>query len=113
MFESLGKAFSSAKDRAVEASAKAFLERKLSNFGQIQQLQMDTRARSASITVLLKGEVTPISIQVYDYEIIQRDGASWIRINKVTASREWMGAALQEYVVGQQFKLPSGVSGFL
>ena len=113
MFESLGKAFSSAKDRAVEASARAFLERKVKNFGQIEHLQMDTRNRTASITLTLKGEVSPITIEIRNYDVTQRDGASWIRVNNVTASREWMGLALQEYVVGQQFKLPGGASAFL
>ena len=113
MFESLGKAFSSAKDRAVEASARAFLERKLKNFGQINYLRMDTRNRTASITLTLKGEVSPITIEIHNYEVTRRDGVSWIRVNNVTASREWMGLALQEYLVGQQFKLPGGASAFL
>lgn len=83
------------------------------NFGQVQDLRLDTRGRNASISVLLKGEAAPVTIEVHDYQVSRSEGADWIQINRVTASREWMTLALQEYIVGQRFKLPAGVGGFL
>jgi hypothetical protein len=113
MFEILGKGITTAKDKAFEVSAKAFLNRKIESFGQITNLQIDSAAHIASLTLVLKGEVSPISIHLDSYEIMKGEEATRVRVNNMRASREWIEAALKQYVVGQTFKVPKVLNSFL
>lgn len=113
MFKSITNALGAARDRAFEAAAKSFVARKIQNFGHINQLQIDTKDKKISVEVVLKGEVSPIQLWVESYDVLRKEGETFIRIHKVNASREWMGIALNEYVIGQEIKVPSAVGGML
>ncbi len=109
MFGALGKAFGAAKDKAFEASGKAFLNRKIESFGTVTRLQIDSARKTVLLEVELKGEISPITIQVHEYELRQRNGESFVLLKRVDASREWMGIALNQYLVGQEIKIPNGL----
>jgi hypothetical protein len=109
MFSSPGNAFNAIKDRAVEASVKALLSQKIERFGALTRLQIDSNKKTMIAELALKGEATPILINVDAYELIEGNGSTYIRIQNVTASREWVSSVLSEFVVGRQFKIPAGV----
>ncbi len=109
MFGPLGKALGAAKDKAFETSAKAILNSKIGNFGRVTRLQIDSTRKTLVLEVELKGEVAPISIQVHRYDVVERGGETFVRVEQVDASREWIGLALNQYLVGQEFKIPGSV----
>jgi hypothetical protein len=113
MLDLLASAVAATKDRIVEASAKAFLNGKFEKFGAVTKLQLDSKNKTLCIELLLKGESLPVSINVGAYELTERDGASCLVLQRLDASREWVGAVLNEFVAGRPFKLPEGVKGFL
>jgi hypothetical protein len=112
MFGSLGKAWGAVKDGAFESAAKLYLNQKIGSFGKVTQLSIDREAKRAFIQAELNGEVSPISVEVGRYELEERDGSAYVTIRQVSASREWIGKALQEYVVGREFKLPANAARF-
>lgn len=113
MLESIGRALSAVKEGAVEAGAKAYVNRKIETFGKVTRLEINPRARTIHIEVELKGEASLVAVNVGGYDIIDRDGAKYMTLRDVSASREWIGLAVEQYVVGQQFKIPEGLSRIL
>jgi hypothetical protein len=113
MFDSIGKMLGTVKDKALEASARAFLNNKFAEFGNVTFLAVDTRLRKASLTAELKGESAPISVEIGSYEIVELNGQMCIRVLKVSASREWLALAMKRYLVGRLVPLPPSVMPFL
>lgn len=113
MFGALSNALGSARDRAVEAAARSYIARKIEKFGELRKLEIDSRQKRLAMEVALKGEVSPVSLQVDRYEIVQRDGESHIILRQARASREWITAALEEHVLGREFKLPPSAASVL
>ena len=112
MFGSLGKAWDAVKDGAFESAAKLYLNQKMASFGKVTQLSIDRDAKRIFIQAELNGEVSPISIEVGKYDLVERDGAAYVTARQMSASREWIGSALQQYVVGREFKLPVSAARF-
>lgn len=113
MFEAITNAVGTAKEKIIQASAKAFLNGKIAEFGTITSLSLDPRARTASITADLKGETTLIQIDVEAFELLELDGEPHVRVLSVATSREWLTCALRQYVVGRSLKIPRGAASLL
>ncbi len=101
--------FSALKDKAFQATAKAFLNQKIASFGTITDLNIDTAAKALRFEVQLKGEPTAISISVGRYELSRENQRPMVAVQQVSASREWITTALNEYVVGRRFEIPGTV----
>jgi hypothetical protein len=113
MFDSIGNLLGSAKDRALEASTRAFLNKTIADFGSVTALTVDTRLRKASLTAELKGESVPISVQIGSYDLVEQNGRMCIEVQEISASREWLSVAIRQYLVGRLIPLPPGVVPFL
>ncbi len=101
--------FSALKEKAFQVSAKAFLNDKIASFGTITDLNLDTRAKSVRLEVQLKGEATPIGVQIGRYELSRDNQRPMVSVSQVSASREWITTALNQYVVGRRFEIPGAV----
>ena len=113
MFGAFNSVIGAARDRAAEAAASAYIRRKIEGFGELRQLQIDSRQKTIVLEVMLRGEVSPVQITIVSYEIVRRGGEAYVQLKKVSASREWLGVALSKYVVGQEFKVPGAVAAML
>ena len=113
MFDSIGDTISAAKARLVEASATAFLNKEISDFGKVTALNLDPRSKTASLTVELKGELTPNEIDISSYEIIHSEGQAKLCVKAVKTNREWLTIALGRYLEGKLIRLPSVIVPFL
>jgi hypothetical protein len=113
MFDSIGKILGSAKDKALETSVRAFLNHRAAAFGSVTALAVDTQLKKASLTAELKGESTPISVEIGRYEILGQNGRTCIRVLEVGASREWLKVVLEQYLVGRIVPLPPNLIPFL
>jgi hypothetical protein len=112
MFDSIGKILGAAKDKALETSARAFLNREIATFGTVTDLTVDTRLRKASLTAELRGESVPIRIEIGSYDLLEQNGRTCIRIQELTASREWLKVAMEQYLIGRPLPLPAKVVSF-
>jgi len=106
MFKSLENAWLAVQDSALESAARLYLNQEVRSFGKISQLSIDRKQRKLFVQVELKGETSPVSVNVDRYELTEKEGSTFVTIHDVTASREWIGLALQKYVTGRQFRLP-------
>jgi hypothetical protein len=106
--------FSDAKDRMIESVALPMLNNAwLKPFGRATSLKMDSGRKTAEICLELRGEQTPITINVQDYDILQESNGTFIVVKALTTSREWMTAMAREYVVGRRLAVPPEAAGMM
>jgi hypothetical protein len=105
--------FTKLKEAGLQAALTAFINREIEALGLVKDLAIDTKQKAIQLKLALKGEPSPIVISVASYELSERNGAAYIALQNVQTSREWITAALKQYVVGRAFPLPSAASRLL
>ena len=106
-----GQALNNAKDRLLATGAKARFNKLIERYGTLVDLQLNTVDRSLSLTLLLKGEGTPIEIRVHEYTLFTEDGQSVLVIDgsKIDTSREWLTALIRDQVVEKRLVIPENL----
>ena len=80
---------------------------RLRSFGEMTELFIDTKKKRVRVRMELLGENEPIDVDILRYSLKERSETTYITIEEVTSSREWLTVALQEFVVGQDFAIPA------
>ena len=98
-----------AKGKAIDAAARLWLQQKLKRFGTMTSLHIDSKQKTIRLELELKGESTPITVEVDGYELVQQNDETFLRLKNVSTSREWMTVLMREFLPGQQFKVPNAL----
>ncbi len=98
-----------AKEKALDATARLWLQQKLKRFGSMTSLHIDSKLKTIRLELELKGEPSPITVEVENYELLERNDEAFLRINKISTSREWMTVLLREFIPNQQFRIPKAL----
>jgi hypothetical protein len=99
--------FSSMVNGMIEASVKAFINAKIEKFGAVTWLEIDRDHKTIAADLALKGEAAPIWIKASSYQVSERDGQTYFTVRGLEASREWVGAVLNEYLAGREIRVPA------
>jgi hypothetical protein len=98
--------FTSLKEAALQAALKTLVNHEMKEFGVVRELAIDTGQKTIRVELDLRGEPSPILINVASYELSEKNGAICVAFQNVNAAREWITAVLKKYVVGKSFPLP-------
>ena len=101
----LGNLVRHSKDAALALTLRRLLNARLEAFGEVTDVSLDTRSRRAEVRLALRGEGMPIDVDVRKYDIERVGKGHCLTVVEALASREWMTAALQQFVVGRRFHL--------
>jgi hypothetical protein len=103
-----GEALNNAKDRMIAMGAKTHCNKPIEPYGTILDLQLNTAERSLSLTILLKGEETPVDIHVREYAFSNEEGKSFLVIDgsKIDTSREWLTKLAHDHVGQRRLAVP-------
>ncbi len=106
--------FSNTKDRIVEQVALAYLNNSLLQpYGRATALHLDSTAKTIRITAELRGETTPLEVEITDYEI-QREGENFVaRLKGIRTSRAWLTTLATQHLLNVPLKLPPHVGGLI
>jgi len=105
---------SNAKDRLVEQMAMAYLNGSLlAPYGRATRLRIDSTAKKICIEAELKGESSPVRVEVTDYEIKQEGNRYFATVKGVGTSREWLTTLAMKHLRNVRFELPAQVGGLL
>lgn len=99
--------FHSAKDAGVSIVAERYAARLLEPYGRMLNLSIDSRAKKITVEILPKGEQTPITVTIGQYELIHLNQQTSILIKQASANREWVDALLKDFAVGEAIKIPA------
>lgn len=101
------------KDQAIAAAIRAYATDKLSPFGNLLDVTVDTASQQVEATLALHGEHGPITIKVEHYRLEKIDGRTVLKLETITATREWMGTLLTRLYGAKPFKLPAPILALL
>jgi predicted AAA+ superfamily ATPase len=77
------------------------------------ELSIDTKNKKVRVRLELLGETEPIDVDILRYSLKEKDETTYITIDEVTSSREWLTIALREFVVGQDLASPAKAGAIL
>ena len=105
--------FSAAKDLMTSKAAKAFVNERIKNYGQVRELSIDSKRRRIEVVCELKGEVSPIGVTIEKYHVEQKAGKTFIEVLDSSATRPWMQAAMRDHLHGRKFEVPGWAAAAL
>jgi len=77
------------------------------------ELLIDTKNKRVRARVELLGENEPIEVEILRYSLKEKGERTYITIEEANSSREWLMAALREFIVGQDLPIPSKAGAVL
>ena len=77
------------------------------------ELLIDTKNKRVRARVDLVGENQPIEVEILRYSLKEKGETTYITVEEATSSREWLTAALREFVVGQELPIPAKAGAVL
>ncbi|MCX7069540.1 MAG: hypothetical protein NTW01_00900 [Gammaproteobacteria bacterium] len=101
------------KDGALALSLKAFVNDKLSAYGEIVDVTIDTAVNRLTARAMLKGERDPVTVTVERYEIESEGEERFIKLKTFTSSRSWLTQLLNKLLADKRYKIPTAVSKLL
>lgn len=101
------------KDWLIEKTVPGLLnERVLKPYGELTAFKFNSSQRSAEAEVMLKGETQPLRLRIGSYDLISEGGRTFVVINNLVTSREWVTRLAQDFVIGKRFELPESVAKY-
>lgn len=103
-----GGALTNAKDRLLSKAAIAKIRKEIRPYGMLLDFKLDTVGKSVFVSVLLKGEQSPVEIRATKYELIQKDEQLFVEVDgkSIETSREWLTRLLQDKMGRRSFAVP-------
>ena len=89
------------------------LNRKIKRIGIMLNLKVDPKNKTIDFSVLLVGEDTPLEVNVKSYEMVERDGKSYMKVGEIDTSKTWLNIVLDEFVEGQEVELSAKTARLL
>jgi hypothetical protein len=78
----------------------------IKDYGKILNLSINSKDKSVGLTVDLNGEKEPLNIKISNYRVFEKNGESFIKINGIETSRDWINRVASSYLSGKEFKVP-------
>jgi hypothetical protein len=103
-----GGSLADSKDRLISERIKQELNTHLARYGEVLDVKLNTRERSVQLSIKLKGEPEPTTVNIGKYELIKEETQLWLKIDSqsIEASREWLTLVLQDQAGRQRLPIP-------
>src|SRR5262249_54784859 len=101
------------KDATLAFTTRVAFNTKLRSIGKMTELSIDTKEKRVRVRLDLLGEEQPIDVEVLRYSLKEKGETTYITIEEVTSSREWLTIALREFIVGQDLAIPAKAGAVL
>jgi hypothetical protein len=103
-----GGTLAESKDRLISERIKHELNTHLARYGEVLDVKLNTRERSVQLSIKLKGETDPITVNIGKYTLIKEDAQLWVTVDSqsIEASREWLTLLLQDQAGRQRLPIP-------
>ena len=103
-----GGSLADSKDRLISSRIKQELNIQFARYGQVLDVKLNTREQSVQLSLSLKGEPEPVTVNIGKYSFLRENGQLWLTIDSGTidASKEWLALVLQDQVGRQRLPIP-------
>ncbi|MGQ0620664.1 MAG: hypothetical protein ACT4QA_12220 [Panacagrimonas sp.] len=101
------------KNGALGLALRAFLNDRLSAYGEVLECDVDTDRGRISVRAHLKGERDPLTATVERYELVREGDTVHAILQSFSSSRPWLTLLLGKLFTGKRYKLPGAVAKLL
>ncbi|HTD16667.1 MAG TPA: hypothetical protein VK673_15900 [Chthoniobacterales bacterium] len=103
-----GGSLADTKDRLISERIKQELNTRVARYGEVLDVKLNTRARGVQLSIKLKGEADPITVNIGKYELIKENEQLWLTVDSqsIEASREWLTLLLQDQAGRHRLPVP-------
>ncbi|MBV9877461.1 MAG: hypothetical protein JO025_22220 [Verrucomicrobia bacterium] len=103
-----GGSLADSKDRLISERIKQELNTHVARYGEVLDVKLNTRERSVQLSIKLKGEPDPTTVNIGKYELIKDDTKLWLTFDSqsIQASREWLTLLLQDQAGRHRLPVP-------
>lgn len=106
-------AINQVKDSGASTAIRSWLVREIADYGEVLDFSINSAQRSAELHVMLKGERERLTVTVEDYAIVTEGSDDFIIVRRAHASREWVNAVMQKFLINKKHKIPAQYSGMV
>jgi hypothetical protein len=103
------------KDLLLGQAVMGWFNQAKQHLGKMTTIKIDSQNKNIELDLELKGETSPLRIQIQNYRLITESKETFIELTDVTTSREWINALLSDYPQPEKrrFKVPAAVKMLL
>lgn len=96
-------------------AVKLWFNQTQKRYGNMTTIQIDSTAKTIHIELELKGEASPVQVDVKSYELSTDAGEAFIELGEIQTSREWINHLIDDFLPPEKkcFKVPSAVKALL
>lgn len=76
-------------------------------------VELNTSAKSCVLKAKLVGENSPIAVCLKRYEVLAKGSDRFLKVHEISADKEWLSVALNDFLLGKEFKIPAFVAAAL
>lgn len=99
-----------AKSEAIRRGLNLLLR---DRYGELMSLQVDSKSRSLSMEVMLKGEQEAVAVRVGTYEWHGDEETPSLICREIRVSRPWMEELARAYGEGTPIRIPRQIAGLV
>ena len=92
---------------------KKMIEKYIAKYGVVNQLHFDSKQKTLSATLSLRGEPRELTVNILRYAVRRDGGKAFVQVDEITVDREWMEALADDLLVGREFEIPSWVAALI
>ena len=70
----------------------------LSNFGEVEHVEISAESSKILLSITLKGEETPTHIAIYEYSVLKTHGHYTFKFEEIKTSKLWMNILIKKYI---------------
>ena len=103
----------SVKDTLTSRAALAYINTRIARYGKVEQLKIDSDAKTVDIACQLDGERDLLKVRIEGYEIEVVDDKKFLRVTSFTCPRPWLHHLLEDYGRNHCIELPAWAAAVL
>ncbi len=91
----------------------AYFNLKYKTIGNMFDLNLDVKAKTASFKILLKGETVPVEVKVSGLEFIKEQGEYFVKIDEIESSKPWIKGIIETMLTNNKYKIDEKIYNFI
>lgn len=88
--------FTEKKDRIISKGLQTFANLLINDYGKIINFAVNSKNRTVTLNVLLKGEKEDLKIIINNYSIINDNKNTFLQFDTIWTSREWLNVFIDK-----------------
>ena len=95
------------------SGAKVVINKLISEYGKVCDLEINKAEHSIIASVLLDGESTPIAVKIEEYEIIKTEAGTSVVVKSASSDKAWLNTGIKNFLIGKAWNIPEKATPFL